>query len=508
MFPTENSFETKVTLESSANIIDQDDPFHILLLGNWTGISTNRDFASGSNLPVAIDRDNFDEVFKQFGIKLELDLAGEQNSSVCVCFNEFDDFHPDNIFRQLPCFAHLRSLRRDLLNTATFNSAAKEIRSWFDSTHSIQTATLAPANNPDNQIEPVDLLDRILNSSSDEKTNYKTENIQSDDLRYLVSKIVKPFIVQTDENEQNDLLSLLDKTTSKLMREILHHPLFKNLESLWRGLDFLVKRIETDNNLKIFIFDISKDELSADLKSKSDLSQSNFYKTINNDDPHSTCGFWSVIGGFYEFNLDIDDTALLIRLAKICDDANLPFISSIDPKIFIKNSDHHFNDKFFDENLTTVQSQLLKSIHSLTESSSLGLIFPPFLARLPFGEQTEPLDSFSFEEIEAFPSESDLLWVNPVIAGVLLIAQSFQLHGWQMGNNFQRQVDNSPLYFYRVSGETKRILLQFEPNENTCLQLLELGIMPLISFQNSDSIRFVRFQSLKNPFSPLKGKWS
>ena len=38
------------------------------------------------------------------------------------------------------------------------------------------------------------------------------------------------------------------------------------LEAAWRGLYFLVKRLDTDGGLKLFLLDVSRDELAADAR--------------------------------------------------------------------------------------------------------------------------------------------------------------------------------------------------------------------------------------------------
>ena len=49
------------------------------------------------------------------------------------------------------------------------------------------------------------------------------------------------------------------------MRVVLHHPQFQALESLWRGVDFLVRRLDTSESMQVYLVDVARDELSADL---------------------------------------------------------------------------------------------------------------------------------------------------------------------------------------------------------------------------------------------------
>ncbi len=101
MFPADNNFETEVTLERNATPIADEEPFKILLLGDWSGrnfsaSSTSDSFDSRS---IEIDRDNFDDLLGKFQIKLDLDLKNDADSSVTIEIKEFDDFRPDNIFK-------------------------------------------------------------------------------------------------------------------------------------------------------------------------------------------------------------------------------------------------------------------------------------------------------------------------------------------------------------------------------------------------------------------------
>ncbi len=49
------------------------------------------------------------------------------------------------------------------------------------------------------------------------------------------------------------------------MRRVLHSPEFQTAEALWRSVDLLVRRIETGAQMQIVLYDISAEELAADL---------------------------------------------------------------------------------------------------------------------------------------------------------------------------------------------------------------------------------------------------
>ncbi|MBK3018803.1 type VI secretion system contractile sheath large subunit, partial [Klebsiella pneumoniae] len=57
------------------------------------------------------------------------------------------------------------------------------------------------------------------------------------------------------------MIAELDKKLSEQLNLILHNPEFQQLESAWRGLHYLVNNTETDEQLKIRVMSISKQEL-------------------------------------------------------------------------------------------------------------------------------------------------------------------------------------------------------------------------------------------------------
>lgn len=509
MFPSDSNFETEVTFEKVANPISDEEPFNILLLGDWSGGNFND--SSPSDLfkspLIEIDRDNFDEVLRKFQIKIDLDFKDETDNSIAIDIKEFDDFHPDNIFQQLPCFSHLHDIRRRLLNPDTFNGAAIEVRSWFDSPVDDNNDQQDSGISSEIPIDSDNLLDQILSRNSKSENFVPTsQTVVESELSVLIGKFVKPFLIQTDENEQSKLLEIVDDVTGDLMREILHHSRFQAIESAWRGLHFLVRRIETNYQLKLFLFDIGKEQLSSHLSSFDNLSDSEFYNLIvGSNIQNSGENGWSVICANFEFNVDVQDVASLMRIAKICSTAYAPFISYLTPKSLEKYSS---NQESFDFEFDEAEAILWDTLRSIPESSYLGFALQRFIARLPYCDYTDPLETFSFDELKNFTNESKCVWTNPIFSCAFLLARNFSLHGWEMSRKFLFQIDDLPFYTFEENGETHvQYSLEFALNQKECINFMDLGFMTFISFQNSDFVRLVRFQSISNSSPTLNGRW-
>ena len=83
---------------------------------------------------VEVDRDNFDEIMGKVAPRLDLSvpdtMKGEGNLKVELKFDQFSDFHPESIVRQVPRLAKLLEARqqlRDLLGKLDGNDELDSI---------------------------------------------------------------------------------------------------------------------------------------------------------------------------------------------------------------------------------------------------------------------------------------------------------------------------------------------------------------------------------------------
>lgn len=506
MFPTNTDFDTKVTLETEMSPVDEDTPFNILFMGDWSGTKIFSEANDKNWRPVEVDRDNFDDVMRKFQVRLELRFDNSGNV-LNLEFNELDDFHPDRIFEKVSLFSNLRDIRRKLKNQNTYNEAAAEVRSWIKTEAKTETveSEVTQGSAVANDGASVDLLDQILGQGGRTSAVPRKSGNTSSELSDFVSNLVKPHIIQTNLEEQSNLLMIVDELTSDLMRKILHHPQFQSLESAWRGIYLLVRKIETGNDLKVFLLDISKEQLADDLKAVEDLTDSRTYR-IMRDFGKS----WAVAGGNYSFGLNVEDAAILIRLAKIGFDNNVPFVSYIKPEMF--------DVKYFDESrfleklkvsVDTNEAKIWNALRSLPEATHLGLALPRFLARLPYGERTEPTEVFAFEEFTDSANHESYLWANPAFLCIILLAQTYSNVGWEFSSNLVQNFDGLPVHYYQDETETKaKSCAEISMTQTNAEILIDQGLMPLISFKDTDKIRIGRFQSITFSESMLEGKWN
>ncbi len=499
-FGSEN--ETRVTLEADRTGIVEEPPFRMLVVGDWSGDGEKKPAAARK--PIEIDRDNFDEVMEKLGVTANVSIGDGETLS--LKFNELDDFHPDNIFRGLDIFERLRSLRKDLNNDDSFYRAAREVRGMFDVGDEAPAAS-EPAKE---EAPPADnLLDAILGQPSGGAPKPKPKT--SNDLSNLVSDLVRPHLVSVDENEKAGMIAAIDAATSSLMLSILRDKKFKELEAAWRGLYFLVRRTETSTDLKIYLLDISKDELSDNLKDNSDLAETDVYRhLVRNGLEMGKDEAYAVVLGNFDFNANIDDVATLIRISKIAAAANAPFISHVNPSIFgIESFDAKPEHRDWNIAPESDRAKLWGALRGQPESVYLGMAAPRFLSRLPYGKDTDPAETFSFEEIGEDFSHEDYVWTNPCFIVGNLLANSYSNFGWSMGNSLMQDIEGLPVHVFERGGETIfKPCAEILMTEAGCDRLMNFGFMPLASFKNSDRVKLARFQSITDPVRALKAIWS
>src|SRR5215471_7610090 len=54
------------------------------------------------------------------------------------------------------------------------------------------------------------------------------------------------------------LIAEIDQKLSRQIDEIMHHPAFQKMESAWRGLKFLIDRVDFRENTKVELLNCSK----------------------------------------------------------------------------------------------------------------------------------------------------------------------------------------------------------------------------------------------------------
>ena len=492
-------------------------PFRIAILGDFNG-RANRGFSeSGDALakghPLMIDRDNFDSALAKIAPRLELVLGGEDAFRISLKFGDLDDFHPDRLFEQVQMFQKLRETRQKLNDPVTFAKTASEL-GLVGKQPSAQIAPPPPAH----RVSGAD-IQRVVSGSLLDETIEATEgraaeghsSKPADEWTTLLNKIVAPHVVAKADPLQAELVSLIDRATSAQMAALMHAPDFQALEAAWRAVFFLVRNIETDSQLKVFLIDVSKEELAQDLLASGDLISTGIYKLLV-ENTVGTPGAepWAVIAGNFNFGPTLKDAELLARMAKVAAEAGAPFIAGASPRLLGCDSVLDLPDpRQWKNEMPADTAASWQSLRGLSEARFVGLGLPRFLLRLPYGKDTVPAEHFRFEEMPDPAAHENYLWGNPAFACVLLLAQSFAEQGWGLQPGSILEISGLPVYLHTVEGESRNLpCAEVLLTHTAAEKMLEKGFMPLASLKDQPTVRLLRFEAIADPISPLAGRWS
>ena len=510
-------FKVVASMDETRSRPEPETPFRICILGDFSGRS-NRGivdpaFAFEKPHPMEVDRDNIEDVMKTLGVKVQLSLAGEFGPPVVIPFEKLDDFHPEQLYARLEVFQALRDTRKSLIDPRTFETAKKEVRSWngvVETPEPSEPISKQPAPAPATPGQTTgSILDQIVDEADGRLPDAKTVTKPYGWDAFL-QKIVGPHLVPGDDPEQEALVAAVDASVAELMETILHHPDFQALEAAWRALRFLVYRVETDAKLKVYLLDLSKAELTADLSASEDLQSTGIYRLFVEEAVGTPGGEpWAVLAGNYTFDQTREDAGILGRMAKIAGRAGAPFISAAHAHILGCESLADTPDPDdWEKSLAAEDSQAWDALRGLSEAPYLGLALPRFLLRLPYGEDTDPVDYFDFEEMPEGSDHDKYLWGNPSFACAFLLAQAFSRYDWDLRPGMIQDIEGLPLHVYKEQGESKiKPCAEVVFTERALEKILDLGLMPLLSFKNKDTIRLARFQSSAEPLTRLAGRW-
>jgi type VI secretion system protein ImpC len=304
------------------------------------------------------------------------------------------------------------------------------------------------------------------------------------------------------------IIGEIDRRLAAQINLILHHAEFQQIEASWRGLRFLIAGAETGATLKIKVLDISKRELARSLRKFRGTAwdQSPLFRRVYEEEYGQFGGEpYGVLIGDYTFDHRPEDVQLLADIARIAASAHVPFIAAAAPSVMQMDSWAELaNPRDLSRIFQTPEYAAWRSLRESEDARYIGLCLPRFLARLPYGARTEPVEGFDFEEDVEGPDGSRHLWANPAYAMASNIVRAFTLYGWCVrirGVDGGGAVDGLPvLSFPTADGETDRkCAIEVALSERREAELARNGFIPLVHLKGADGAAFIGAQSLQKP---------
>jgi type VI secretion system protein ImpC len=452
-------------------------PVRIALLGDFSSGALAGRLESGAALagrkPLPVEFDTLEDALARMKLKLQLPL-GAEGAPVEIEVSELESFHPDQLYANLDIFSALASLRKRLNTPSTFAKAAAEVQGWSKGAgqraSSVNRRARARGAAPSSG-STLDDFARLTGRPAVAKS-------ADHSLDALLRSLVGPFVVPAANPNKDALVATVDKALSDAMRALLHQPDFQNAESLWRGVDFLLRRLETSHQLQVHLIDLSAEELAADLSGATDLSETGLYKLLVEKPSQDAEGGYTYLCGAYQFDATPPHADLLGRAAVIAAHAGAPFITAIntDPFIDRKEPPHRLVRDAF------------AALKAMPDASYLGLIGPRFLLRHPYGKRSDPISSFAMEEFTNEDGLRGMLWGHPSLLAMCVLA----VRGGQM------TIDDLPFHHY-VDADGDSVALPCTDrliNTHASTMLRDYGINGVMAHKGEALVRLAGLEAI------------
>jgi type VI secretion system protein ImpC len=349
------------------------------------------------------------------------------------------------------------------------------------------------------------LLDTILAEAKlkprDEGYDVARRGVQA-----FITEMLAPNRTQEriDQALVDAMIAEVDRRLSAQVNEILHHPVFQSMESRWRGLKFLIDKVDFRENIRVEMLNVSKEDLLKDFEDAPETVKSGLYKLVYSNEYGVFGGKpYGLICGDYDFSPAPQDMELLTKCASVASMAHAPFISNAGPEFFGEKSFLNLpNLKDLKSMFEGPQYAKWQSFRDSEDSRYVGLCLPRFLLRLPYGEGTVPVKAFNFTE-DVVGSHDRYLWGYASTALATRVAASFAKFRWSpniIGPQSGGAVENLPLHQYEALGEIQtKIPTEVLLTERREYELSEEGFIGLTFRKSADNAAFFSANSVQRP---------
>jgi len=354
-----------------------------------------------------------------------------------------------------------------------------------------------------------DDFSRLLQQEFKPKTDKAQEAIENAVRTLAEHALADTALVSTDVmNTVEALVAAIDKKLTEQINEILHCEAFQKVESAWRGLHYLVSNTESDEQLKVRVMNVSKNELYRTLRKYkgSAWDQSPLFKKLYEQEYGQFGGhpYGAIVADYY-FDNSGPDVDLLSQMAKICAASHAPFIAAAAPSVMLMESWGELaNPRDIAKLFETPEHAGWRALRESEDSRYIGLTLPRFLARAPYGAKSNPVDSFDFEEDTADGDSSRYVWANSAYAMAANINRSFKHYGWCTrirGIESGGAVDDLPVHIFPSDegGMASTCPTEIAVSDRREAELSKAGFLPLVHMKNSGMAAFIGAQSLHKP---------
>lgn len=309
---------------------------------------------------------------------------------------------------------------------------------------------------------------------------------------------------------KHNVCAFLDSLIGKQINHILADPGFRRLESAWRGIDYLVRQTETGPDLKIRLFDLAESELLEATECDEPLSpggiRGKLFREIYESEFSQFGGepFTAILCdfGFGDSTLDLQ---VLRQMGAIGECARTTFIAPAAPEVLGMESWENIQDPrdIPPDRLTlSGDNAATQAFRQSDASRHVALAMPPIFGRARYGNRSNPVERFAFDE------DGPPLTISAIWPLGMCLTRAFRETGWLArisGAESGGTVSNLPLASF--GADTEPGVTQGQITDRRELELASAGLIPLVARRNTDSATFFSLPTLHNKAETRDARW-
>lgn len=312
-------------------------------------------------------------------------------------------------------------------------------------------------------------------------------------------------------------IGAIDDLLNRQLNPILHHRAFQKLEASWRGLMYLVDRLDEADDaerVKIRVLNVTWKELEKDFDRAIEFDMSQLFKKVYSQEFDMPGGIpFGVLIGDYELHLkpleDHPHVSALRHLSQVAAAAFCPWIMGTSPD-FLGLDDFGKLERSINLESIFAGKEYLKwrSLRQSEDARFLGLALPRVLMRRPYLDDGTRVDGFCFREDVAGPDRSKYLWGNPAYAFAGVLIREFANSGWLADiRGVQRDTDGGGLittlpvqdFATDAAGVAPKCSVDITITDRLERTLSEFGFISLCDCKDTDFSAIYSTPSIQRP---------
>jgi type VI secretion system protein ImpC len=457
--------------------------------------------------PMSVDRDSFESVLDRLGPQATVEApdrigSGKRSLACSFAFKTMGDFDPDDIVQAVPILRGLAEARNLLGQCLDRKVELSDIRpriveafAGTDLSESIESSGVgAPSARVDDSPAGAergesDVVEALLDQV--DVPQAAAGGPQAADLVEMLTSLVAPAGPKLDREHLESLVREIDVRISRQVAAIQEEPQFEKLEATWRGLKFLVDRLEFRGPIRLDVLPAGRDDFLE-----------RFFEHVFHAEYEGTSELpLNIVLVDHAFGRSVPDLDAVRNMARFGESLSVPFVAAMDPSYWgVRQAG--LITKLPDLAQKAQGSEYSKWTKFRSEPASMWVVLAAnrFLLRPVWSETQRPPKQFTWTWQDG---DERPVWGSAVWAMGSAVGQSFADAGIRfpcVGPGSPGALENLPVVVRSSrSGESHASSLEIDLEDERAFQLAQVGFSPLVSHAGSDTAFFNLVPSFHKP---------